>query len=524
VSCCRGAAPKMNRLVECIPNFSEGRDAGKVQALIAAVRAIDDVYVLDEEMDADHHRSVLTFVAAPSAAVEAAFQVAKAAAALIDLRTHQGGHPRVGATDVVPFVPIRGVTMEECVELARALGDRIGRELDIPVFLYERAATRPERANLEAIRRGGPAGLGERMAGDAAWRPDFGPSALHPSAGATIVGARPPLIAYNVNLHTSDDSVAKTIAKTVRFSSGGLPYVKAIGLALPTKGLVQVSMNLTNFEETPVQTAYEAVRREAERHGVAVSDSEVIGLIPQAAVLLAVKHFLNIRHFDPTQVLETRLELVLAEQAGPVERKGVIPPMHLGPSIAPFLDEVAAGTPTPGGGSVAALGGALACALGIMTCRLGPRKDAEGAPGPGEANLRAMEQRLIALRARFESLIQSDADAYEEVLNAYRVAKSDPERPQLISMSLKKATEVPLETAESAKEAASLLVAVRALAKPSAASDVKVGMLMALAAADGGIENVNANMKSQINQAFKDEVAGRLRQLKQSLVELKGLC
>jgi glutamate formiminotransferase/glutamate formiminotransferase/formiminotetrahydrofolate cyclodeaminase len=515
----------MNRLVECIPNFSEGRDAGKVQALAAAVRRIDGVYVLDEEMDADHHRSVLTFVGTPSAAAEAAFQATKAAAAMIDLRTHQGGHPRVGATDVVPFVPIRGVTMEECIELARALGDRIGRELDIPVFLYERAATRPERVNLESIRRGGPAALGERLAGDPAWRPDFGPSTLHPSAGATIVGARPPLIAYNVNLETSDERVAKAIAKTVRFSSGGLPYVKAIGLALPTKGLVQVSMNLTNFEETPVQTAYEAVRREAERHGVAVADSEVIGLIPQGAVLLAVKHYLKIQHFDPTQVLETRLELVLAEQGGSSGgRTGPIRTTHLRSSLVPFLDEVAAGSPTPGGGSVAALGGALACALGLMACRLGPRKDAEGGTAPAEGDLRAKEQRLMALRERFEALIQADADAYEEVLKAYRVPKSDQERPRLISMSLKKATAVPLETAESAMEVTALLLSVRALAKPSVSSDVKVGMLMALAAADGGLENVKINIKSQINQNFKDEVAERVQRLEGSLVELRGLC
>ena len=515
----------MNRLVECIPNFSEGRDAVKVQALVAAVRRIDDVYVLDEEMDGDHHRSVLTFVGTPAAAVEAAFQATKAAAAMIDLRTHQGGHPRVGATDVVPFVPIRGVTMEECIVMARTLGERIGRDLDIPVFLYERAATRPERANLEAIRRGGPAGLGERIAGDPAWRPDFGPSALHMSAGATIVGARPPLIAYNVNLHTSDEGVAKAIAKTVRFSSGGLPYVKAIGLALPTKGLVQVSMNLTNFEETPVQTAYEAVRREAERRGVAVADSEVIGLIPQAAVLLAVKHFLNIEHFDPTQVLETRLELVLAEHAGsPGVRSGPSPARPLGPSLAPFLNAVAEGSPTPGGGSVAAFGGALACALGIMACRLGPKKNAEDSATAMEADLQRSEQRLMALRERFEALVQADADAYEDVLKAYRVPKSDPERPRLISMSLQRATEVPLETAECGKEVAALLLAVRAVAKPSVSSDIKVGLLMALAAADGGLENVNVNMKSQINQSFKDEVAGRVRQLEGSLVELKSLC
>ena len=515
----------MDRLVECVPNFSEGRHAGKVQALVAAVRGIHDVYLLDEEMDGDHHRSVLTFVGTPAAVVEAAFQATNAAAGIIDLRTHQGGHPRVGATDVVPFVPIRGVTMEECIELARSLGERIGRELDIPVFLYERAATRPERVNLEAIRRGGPAGLAERMAADPAWRQDFGPSTLHPTAGATVVGARPPLIAYNVNLQTSDESVAKGIAKTVRFSSGGLPYVKAIGLALPTKGLVQVSMNLTNFEETPVHTAFEAVQREAEQRGVAVAESEVIGLIPQGAVLQTAKHCLKIERFDPTQVLETRLDLVLAQQAGRSGgQSGPIRANNLGSSLTPFLNAVAEGTPTPGGGSVAALGGALACSLGIMACVIGLRPQAEGNAGGGEAAIETSRQRLMALRTRFEALIQADADAFEDVLKAYRVSKSDPERQTAISVSLKKATEVPLETAELAMEVASLLVAVRALAKPSVSSDVKVGMLMAVAAAEGGLENVNVNIKSSVNQMFKSEIADRVRRLERSLVELRGLC
>lgn len=510
----------MPQLVECVPNFSEGRNAETVRALVAAVRAVRGVSLLDEEMDYDHHRSVLTFVGAPEPVAEAAFQAVRAAAGLIDLRTHQGGHPRVGAADVVPFVPIRGVTMDDCVALAKGVGKRIGSELGIPVFLYERAAGHPDRTNLESVRRGGPAGLAYRMETDPAWIPDFGPRTLHPTAGATVVGARPPLIAYNVNLRTDDLAVAKAVAKTVRSSGGGLPFLKAIGVALPSRRLVQVSMNLTNFEETPIHTAFEAVRREAEQRGVEVVGSEVIGLIPQRALTHASEFFLKLERFDPTQVLETRLETVLAREA---------PTAGPDAAVSGFLEAVSADTPTPGGGSVAALAGALAAGLGVMACRLGPSSDQKKPPGSAAtvaehvADLKASEQRLIELRVKLQALIQKDAEAYEGLLRAFRLPKTDPSRPEAIATGLRVATEAPLDTAALASEAASLLRRVMPLVKPAVASDVRVGLFMAVAAIEGGLENVQANLKSQQNQQLAGEFAPRIQAITQSLVELKRL-
>ncbi|OGW64992.1 MAG: glutamate formimidoyltransferase [Nitrospirae bacterium RIFCSPLOWO2_02_FULL_62_14] len=297
-----------NHIVECVPNFSEGRDAATVRALIEAVRAVPGVALLDHTMDPDHDRAVLTFAGAPEPVAEAAFQAAKTATALIDLRRHQGVHPRVGATDVIPFVPIRGVAMRDCVELAGAVGRRIGGELKIPVFLYEQAATRPDHARLETIRLGGPAGLAHRMETNPEWTPDFGPPRLHPTAGATVIGARRILVAFNVNLGTNDLGIAKAIAKAVRQSSGGLAHVKAIGVLLASRKHVQVAMNLVNIDETPVHVAFEAVRREAGRRGVQVAGSELIGLVPRQAVAQARTAGIQIDSFDPSQILETRLE------------------------------------------------------------------------------------------------------------------------------------------------------------------------------------------------------------------------
>ncbi len=297
-----------DRIVECVPNFSEGRNADTIRALIDAVRAVPGVALLDHTMDADHHRAVLTFAGAPDAVADAAFQAAKTATARIDLRRHQGEHPRVGATDVIPFVPLRGVTMEDCAAVARRVGERVGRELGIPVFLYEQAAARPDHARLETIRLGGLPGLAYRMETDPNWMPDFGPRRPHPTAGVTVVGARRILVAFNVNLKTNDLDVAKAVAKTVRQSSGGLAHVKAIGVPLAGRGLVQVAMNLVNIDETPVHIAFEAVRREAERRGVRVAGSELIGLVPRQAVLQAEARELSIEAFAPSKVLETRLE------------------------------------------------------------------------------------------------------------------------------------------------------------------------------------------------------------------------
>lgn len=520
-------AGNMQRLVECVPNFSEGRNVDTIRALTVAVKAVKGVWLLDEERDEDHHRSVLTFAGAPEAVAEAAFQAVRLATELIDLRRHQGGHPRVGATDVVPFVPIRGVTMEECVSLAISLGERVGRELDIPVFLYERAAPRQDRAQLESIRRGGLEGLAGRME-DPAWIPDFGPRRLHPTAGATVIGARPPLIAYNVNLQTNNLDVAKAIAKTIRTSSGGLPALKAIGVPLASRGIVQVSMNLTNFEVTPIHAAFEAVMHEADKQGTAVADSEIVGLVPQRALVQAAGASLKLGRFDPTQVLETRLDMALTREAGTGSDEAS--------SLSGFLDAVSAGTPTPGGGSVAALAGALAAALGVMVCRIGPpaapahrrdekktsstKSEAEGGKAPG---LRTVEQRLVELGHELRRLIQADADSYEAVLRAYRLPKTNPARPDAIASSLATATRVPLETAVLASEAAFLLRSLIPVVKPSVASDLKVGLTMALAAIEGGLENVVTNLKSQPNQKLMDEIRGRVQALQRSLVELKRL-
>jgi glutamate formiminotransferase / formiminotetrahydrofolate cyclodeaminase len=522
----------MEQLVECIPNFSEGRQADTVHALVAAIRAVPNVFLLDEEMDADHHRSVLTFAGAPDAVAEAAFQCTRIATDLIDLRHHQGGHPRIGATDVIPFVPIRGVTMEHCVDVARRLGERIGRELHVPVFFYERAASRPERTNLEAIRRGALEGLAARMGADPAWAPDFGPSRLHPSAGATVVGARPPLIAYNVNLRTHDLGIAKGIAKTVRFSSGGLPSVKAIGIELAGRRLVQVSMNLTNYEETPIHVAFGAVRHEAEELGVQIAGSEVVGLVPQQALIHAAEASLQLEGFDRSQVLETRLEMIMSREVAAEGQHQGHPPRDLSESLSSFLAALSDGTPTPGGGSVAALAGALAASLGIMACRIGSPSQKGSSERTGESEssrelareLEAKEHQLQSLAAELKELVQADANAYAGVVQAYRRPKSDPGRPAAISEHLWTATLVPLKTAELARDVATQLLALRQKTKRSVSSDLKVGILMSLTAMEGGLENVSTNVKQIKDQSLESEVADRIHIVEQSLVELRRLC
>lgn len=301
----------MDRLVECVPNFSEGRKTETVDALAAAIRSVPGVALLDRQSDADHHRSVLTFIGPPEAVAEAAFRAAAEALHHIDLTTHRGEHPRVGATDVIPFVPICGVTMDDCVHLARTVGHRLAEDLHIPVFLYEYAANVPFRTHIEDIRRGGLDELAERMRTSPDWAPDFGDAKLHRTAGATIVGARRFLIAYNVNLATRNLDLAHAIALTVRASNGGLPSVKAVGIALKSRGCVQVSMNLTNYEETPLHVAFEAVKAEAAKHGVSIHSSEVIGLIPEAALTHSAVQDLMLENFLMSQTLEARIAQTL---------------------------------------------------------------------------------------------------------------------------------------------------------------------------------------------------------------------
>lgn len=293
-------------VIECIPNISEGRDAAVVDACADAVRRVPGVRLLDISSDASHHRSVLTFAGDREPVKEAVLALFAAAVPAIDLRVHKGEHPRLGAVDVVPFVPIDGATMADCVALAKEVGREVARRFAVPVYLYEDASANPARKNLEDIRRGEFEGLAEKMARDG-WSPDFGPAAPHASAGASVIGARMPLIAYNVNLNTNRLDVAKKIAAAVRHSSGGLRFVKAMGVELADRGIVQVSMNLTNYEKTPIFRVFEMVRREAERHGVVVLESEIVGLVPGAALTSAAEFYLQIEGFKPDQVLEHKL-------------------------------------------------------------------------------------------------------------------------------------------------------------------------------------------------------------------------
>ncbi len=301
-----GMADVATKLVECVPNFSEGRRIEVVREIVAAVEEVPGVRVLDVSSDPDHNRSVLTFIGEPAAVKDGAYRAIARAAELINMEEHRGEHPRIGATDVVPFVPVRGVTMEECVALARDLGREVAASLGIPVYLYEEAATRPDRRNLADIRRGEYEGL-KREIHLPERRPDFGEPVMHPTAGATAIGARRFLIAYNINLGTPDVAVARKIARVVRASSGGLMHVKALGVKLSGRNIAQVSMNLTDFEKTPIHVAFNLVKAEADRYGVPIVGSEIVGLVPMDALLTAAEHYLRIERFSRRQVLEARI-------------------------------------------------------------------------------------------------------------------------------------------------------------------------------------------------------------------------
>jgi glutamate formiminotransferase len=307
----------MKRLIECVPNFSEGRDLTKVDALVDAMSGVPGAWVLDRTSDPDHNRSVITLAGEPEAVAEAAIRGVGAAAGLVDMTLQTGAHPRIGATDVLPFIPIEGTTIEECVALAQRVGHDIWERYRIPVYFYEAAATRPERVNLENVRKGQFEGLLQDALRDPDRTPDIGEPRLHPTAGATAVGVRKLLIAFNIHLNTSDISIAKKIARAIRFSSGGLRHVKAIGVDLKSRGIAQVSINLTDFEQTPLHRVFEMVKREAQRYGCSVTGSEIVGLVPRKAIELAAEYYLQLENFSPLRILENRL--AIASGAGHAE-------------------------------------------------------------------------------------------------------------------------------------------------------------------------------------------------------------
>lgn len=493
----------MRRLVECVPNFSEGRDAAKVEQLVAAMRGVAGVYVLDREMDADHNRSVITLAGEPDAVAEAALRGVGKAVELLDLTKHSGAHPRIGAADVVPFVPIEGVSLEECVGLARKVGQEIWSRYQVPVYFYEAAARRPERANLENIRQGQFEGLREEVRRNPERAPDVGEPRLHPTAGATVVGARKFLIAYNINLNTPNVDIAKKIAKAIRFSTGGLRYAKAMGVDLRERGLAQVSINMTDFEQTPLHRVFEMVKREAERYGVTIAGSEIVGLVPKHAIEMTADFYLQLEHFSPAQVLENRLGGALT--GAPPEG-----PATLAELARPFLAAVAEATATPGGGSVAALAAALAASLGQMVAGLSGKKKSQAAHVEA---LRAAAAELQEAGERMAAAIDRDAASYEAVLAAFRQPQGTPEeqraREEAIQQATKRAAEVPLEVAEAAAEIHERLGQLEAISSPSMRSDLRVGRLMAAAAARGALENVAINLEGIAAAEYVDPMKAK---------------
>jgi len=469
------------KLVECVPNFSEGRRPEVVAAIRDAIAAVEGVAILDVSSDQSHNRTVITLVAPVEKAVDAAFAGIRIAREKIDLNHHTGEHPRMGATDVVPFIPLEGTTMEDCIVLARTLGERVGRELQIPVFLYERAASTPARENLADVRRGEFEGIRDEMnAGATARKPDFGPDKIHPTAGATAIGARPFLVAYNVYLGPASNlHVAKNVAKAVRGSSGGLRYVK--GLGLEVDGQAQVSMNLVDTEKTPLYRAYDLVKMEAEAQGVSPTWSEIVGLVPERALFETAARHIQLRDFKPEMVLEHKVRAAVQG----------------GESLTGFVASVASPSPTPGGGSVAAHAGALAAALAQMVAGLTAGRKKYAAV---DAEMRELGLQAAALVNQLTTLAANDAEAYAAVSAAYKMpsepAAAANARSAAITDALLGAAEVPLETARACARVAELAATCANKGNANAVSDAGVAALLADAACRGAVYNVRINVSS----------------------------
>ncbi|TLY58928.1 MAG: glutamate formimidoyltransferase [Gammaproteobacteria bacterium] len=449
----------MSTLVECVPNFSEGRDKAKVDAIVAAMK-MDGVYLLDCEMDADHNRCVITLVGERELIQEAAIRGVGKAAELIDLNVHQGAHPRMGAADVVPFVPIEGVSIEDCVAMARQVGAEIWKRYQIPVYLYEVAATTPGRQNLETIRRGQFEG-----------------------------------IRAEITLGTPDVQIAKSIAKAIRFSSGGLRFVKSAGFLV--RGMAQVSMNLTDFEQTPIQRVFEMVKREAARYGVSPVSSEIVGLIPRRALEAAAEWFLQVENLDSSLILENRLSAVMGGKAA-------VGGLRAG--VEPFVEQLAAPTATPGGGSASAASAAMAAALATMVASMSRGKKAYL---QYERELSDAIARLGPLREELKAAIDADAESFNVVMKAYKQVKESADPHSMIDAALKQATSVPLGVAERAREIAEIVEKLRPITNPNMKSDLTTASALAHAAIEGASANVEINLESMKDAAFAADVRKR---------------
>ena len=457
---------------ECVPNFSEGRDQTKIARIVAEAKDRPGVALLDVEQNADHNRCVVTLVGEGPALVDAVLRMMRVATTLIDLTSHQGEHPRMGATDVVPFVPLGEATTEQAIDLAVALGTRVWEELHIPVYLYGQAARLPERQDLAKVRAGQFEAIRDAIGTDPARRPDIGEPRVHPTAGAVAIGARPVLIAYNAYLTTPDVAVAKRVARAVRGRDGGLAEVKALGFEIHERQRAQVSMNLTDYRRTPIHRAVEAVRREAARFGVGVEETEVVGLVPEDALFDAAEYYLQLNSFDRSTVLERKV-------------RGAQPS---GESLSDFAARLAARTPTPGGGSAAAAAGAMGAALGEMVTAYSAGKD--------DVTLDAARERLAAARSRFLGLVEQDAQAYADTVTARRATKAQPgpEAEQAWTAAIRHAADVPLDTARLAWSCAGELRELADRVRPMMKSDWTTALALLNAAREGALANVVINV------------------------------
>jgi len=495
-------------LIECVPNFSDARRPEVIAAINQAIASVDEVYILDQHSDNDHNRTVITFVGSPAGVEEAAFQAIAKAAELIDLDNHNGEHPRMGATDVVPFIPIADASMADCVEIAKRLGKRVANTLNIPIYLYEEAAASPARRNLEYHRKGQYETLKKVIASDPNRAPDFGPKILGP-AGATVIGAREFLIAYNVYLTSDDVNIAKKIAKAVRHSSGGLRFVKGLGMLV--EGRAQVSMNLTNYRKTPMARVVEFIRREAKRYGVGIHHSELVGLIPQNGLFDAAVWYTQMDHFKPEQVLETKLYAAL-QKTSEVSK----------PMAELNLDQLASGDPTPGGGSAAAYAGAMGAALVGMVARLsiGKKRYAEV-----EADMQAILQESEALRSNLSAAVAEDAAAFDAILAAFKLPKASSDekraRSECIQAATLHAAEVPLDVARKAVRIFELALQVASSGNINAISDGASGAALAQAALTGAGYNVRINILGLKDQSKSTQLLDEIKALDQQAAHLK---
>jgi len=473
----------MAALIECVPNFSEGREKTRVDAIVNAMKR-DGVYLLDCEMDADHNRSVVTLVGEREPLLAAVLAGIGKATELIDLNVQSGAHPRLGATDVVPFIPIEGATLEDCVQMAKELGQKVWDSYQIPVYFYEAAAARPERVNLENIRRGQFEVIREEIETLDSRRPDVGDPHCHPSAGAVVIGARKFLVAYNVYLQTKDVDIAKKIAKAVRFSSGGFRAVKGMGVEV--RGQAQVSMNLTDTDLTPMARVFEFVKREAARYGVAVQSSEIVGLVPKRALENAAEWFLQVENFDSSMILENRLASIIGG-------KSAVGGLRAG--VEPFVEQLAAPTVVPGGGSASAAAGAMAAGLAAMAAGMSRGKKAYAAY---DAELTEALAKLGTLREELKAAVDADAASYQAVVAAYKAQKtaSSEVGAAAVATALRGATSVPLLVAEASADVGALVQSLRSKTNPKMASDLTVAAALARAALTGALANVETNLES----------------------------